>query len=598
LLLLMALGFASPFVNRTANTVRKKRLTVIALDRSFSMRADNRMAQARRQAHAVVSSLPGRDLAQVIAFDNRVQGLTTPDYAHPVLDAAIDSVEASDLDSSLGELARGLRTLAQSRDMTLDVHLFSDMQQTSMPQDFHDLDLRGSATLVLHRIGKAAPNWTVEAVSTPPNVYDPKRTHLRATVTGFSTPASDQRVELLLDGKLLDNTKTRVPPDGRAEVEFRGFNVPYGLHRGEVRISAGDQLTPDDRFYFSVERSDPRRVLFLYASGRDHQEFYYRSALESSSDTGLVMESAPLGQVQNKDLSRYAFVVLHDVGALDKAIEQKLCGYVMGGGSALVAIGPETIRAGRIPLSKIVLSESKETQGAGFVEAQHAALNAAGRFENVQFFVTGQWKPGEHDRVLARLADNSPLLVEEPMGEGRVLQFAAALDTSSSDFPLHASYLPFVAQTGRFLAGSEDTSATYVTGSAITLRRARTSKTAAEVTGPDGKRELSLDASKGSQSFTVDREGFYEVTRADGRRQLVAAHADRKESDLRTIPDETLELWRNTGDSAALQQTAESGGAETKPWSFWRYLLVLAGIAGVVEAAIARRHLEEAERTA
>ena len=66
------------------------------------------------------------------------------------------------------------------------------------------------------------------------------------------------------------------------------------------------------------------------------------------------------------------------------------------------------------------------------------------------------------------------------------------------------------------------------------LRRTRDQGTAADVIGPDGKHELSLAEATQALSFDLEREGFYEVQRADGRRMLMAAHADRRESDLTT----------------------------------------------------------------
>ena len=596
LLALLALGFASPFVNRTENSLRKKRVAVIAVDRSFSMRSGDRMAQARNAAHAIVRGLPVGQLAQVMAFDRRVENMTGLEIDRAALNAAIEAVQPTDLESSYGELVRALHVLAQSKDTALDVHLVSDMQQTSMPQDFHALALGETAILRTHQIGKPGPNWTVETVVTSPRVYDVTKTQLTATVAGWETPAAKPRVQLLLDGKAIDEKELPVPAAGHAEVEFRGFNVPFGEHRGEVRIDPADALTPDNRFLFSVERSEPLHILFLYSHGRARQAFYYKAALSSASDTGLDVEPFAVEQLEGKDLSRYAFVVLNDLGSLDKDIEQKICSFVMGGKAALVAIGPDTVRAGRIPLSKLAVTGVKQAQSASLTDSQRSPALGSNHFDNVQFFHTGRWTPGEDDRVIARLADRSPLLVEEPMGEGRILQFAASLDNTSSDFPLHAAYLPFVAQTGRYLSGGDAIAASYPAGSVITLRRIQGGKSGADVTGPDGKHELSLAQSKGNTSFEADREGFYDIVRADGRRLLVAAHADRRESDLRTVPEDTLELWRNTGNTSAAPQR-ESSKTETRRWSFWRYILILAIVAALVESFVARRYSQEGQRT-
>ena len=47
MLLLLALAFANPFVNRTSVVAAGRRMRVLAIDRSFSMRAGDRMEQAR-----------------------------------------------------------------------------------------------------------------------------------------------------------------------------------------------------------------------------------------------------------------------------------------------------------------------------------------------------------------------------------------------------------------------------------------------------------------------------------------------------------------------------------------------------------------------
>jgi hypothetical protein len=238
-----------------------------------------------------------------------------------------------------------------------------------------------------------------------------------------------------------------------------------------------------------------------------------------------------------------------------------------------------------------------ETQGAGFVDSQHAALAGAGRFENVQFSGTARWTPKANARVIAKLADGSPLLVEQPMGEGRVLIFASTLDNSTNDFPLHASYLPFVVQTGRYLAGAEETAASVTAGTAANLRHTRDQGTAADVIGPDGKHELSLSEATKALTFELGQDGFYEVQRADGRRLLIAVHADRRESDLTTVPDETLALWRNTGNTAL---DSQSGTVEqqTRARSLWRYALALVLVAALVESIFASRYIRQERQAA
>jgi hypothetical protein len=398
-------------------------------------------------------------------------------------------------------------------------------------------------------------------------------------------------VSLAINKRVIGTKEVSVPANGRAQVEFLGFDVPYGASRGEVTVAPADSLPQDDVFRFSVEREDPRRVLFLYTAGRSREPFYYKAAMESSAATGLTVEAAPLERAAGRDFSKYAFVVLNNAGEMDKDIAQALCAYVQKGGAALIALGGNSARAGKIPLAGERFTSQHVAQGAGYVDEQTPALAGVGRFQNVQFLDNVQFEPKAGARVLAKLADGSPLVVEERMGEGRMLIFTSTLDNSSNDFPLHASFLPFVVQSGHYLAGGEETGSSVVAGTAVTLRRSRKQGAAADVIGPDGKHELGLGEAAKALGFGLVKEGFYEVQRANGRRSVEAVHADRRESDLTQIPAETLDLWRNTGSSA----TAVTGSTEqqTVPWALWRYVLALALAAAIVESIFASRYLRE-----
>jgi hypothetical protein len=596
-LTLLAIAFANPFVNRTETLASRRKLTVIAIDRSFSMRYGTRMQEAKQAAHRVLAALRGQQLAQVIAIDSHVESLTQPEMDRGMLAGAIDSIRPNDRTSSFGELARALRVMDQTTGMRLDVHLVSDMQQTSMPPSFRDLQLGPHTALQLCPVGKRdASNWTVETVTTAAHVYDPAHTRLTATIAGWHTPATSRMVYLVLDNKVLASKDVNVPADGHAIAEFLGFEVPYGMHRGEVRIEPHDSLPNDDSFAFSVERSDPRKVLFLYAGGRSREAYYYKAAMESTSGTGLIVQPAPIEEARNTDFSRFAFVVVNDIGQLDPNASRALCGYLHRGGAALIALGPKSGNAGRVPLSGDLFSEERQVQGAGFVDKQHPALAGSGDFENVQFFASTRIQPKPSEHVIAKFADGSPLLLEEPMGEGRILIFASTLDNSTNDFPLHAAFLPFVVQSGHYLTGSEDTASSVVAGTAVALRRTRDQSTAADVIAPDGTHALSLGEAAKVLTFDLDRAGFYEVQRADGRRLLMAVHSDRRESDLTTIPGETLALWRNTGNMSIEGQPA-AVEQQTRPWTLWRYAMFLVLAAALVESVFASRYLRQERQT-
>ena len=599
LLLLIALAFANPFVSRVGGAAGGRKMLVIAVDNSFSMRFDDHLARAKQAALNAVSQLNPGERGQVLAVGSRVHFLTQPVEEADQLKAAIQGIQPSDEQSSYGELARALRTISQSSHIPLEVHFASDLQKSSMPPAFADLRLASDTKLVFHSVADSQdPNWMVESVTAPAKIYDPKKVRVQAVIAGVNTPAAKRTVSLALDGKVLESKTVDVPANGRVSAEFLSLDSPHGFHKGEIRIEPGDSLHEDDRFDFAIERTDPHPVLFLHPAGQDSDELYYRSALESVSEAGFTLEPLAVEQAANQSFSKYAFVVLCDVGSMPAGLENSLRAYVAGGGSLLIALGPLSAALSHVPVSNETIQGSSYAalNGSRFetvasADAEHPTLRRANKLDGVKFYQVIKVDPGQ-SRVIARLTNQVPLLLEKQVGEGRVIVFTSTFDKIGNDLPLHASFVPFVEETARYLGGQQDRSTNLAVDSYVELRSAKERGAAIDVTEPDGTHPFSLKDATTTQNFQVTREGFYEIHRANGRQEMIAVHADRRESDLTPIPQETLVLWKNTG----LGPDTPSGDGsapdtQARPWSLWRYALLLVLITAIIESVLASRYL-------
>ena len=596
MILLLALLFASPFIRRSAAASDGKKLTVVAVDRSFSMRYGDRLARAKNQAMQVLGNIKPGDQAQVIALAGQVQALTQVTNDAAALRAAVAAVQPGDSRASFGELARYLRTLSEGQKMPLEVHLASDLQKSAMPPGFADLRLAPATNLILHPVGGADKNWTVENVVAPRRVFDPKRVKIQATIAGFATPAAKRNVTLLLNGRELQSKSVDVPENGRGQVEFLGLDAPYGFSKGEVRIDSGDALPGDDRYYFSTERTDPRKVLFIDDGRRPRAELYFRAALDSSGDGGFQMETLRPEVASGATFTNYAFVVLNDLGSVPENLDNSLQHYVNAGGSLLVSLGPGSAVLPRVPVldEAIQASSYAGREGDRFltvtdIDAGHPALRSVERFTGVKFYQAIHVGSAK-SRVLAKLNDQTPLVLERTIGEGKVLAFTSTFDNVLNDLPIHASWVPFVAQTALYLGGGgAEQPVNLAVDTYVELRAGDSKGAAAEVSDPDGKRVLSLEEAVKARNFALDREGFYEIKTAAGRRSLVAVHADRRESDLAPIPPETLDLWKGTGgvDATSTGGAAGAGEAADKPWGLWPYILLLLLGVAVAESVVA-----------
>ncbi|MBV9743389.1 MAG: VWA domain-containing protein, partial [Acidobacteriia bacterium] len=595
---LIALAFAQPYIQQKLLPVsRSNRVTVLAIDNSLSMRADGRLDQAKRMAKALISGLRPGERAEVLGFGSRVQVMSEITDDHSPLNSGVDSIEPSDARTSYAELVRSLRSISQATKQPLDVHLYSDMQQSGMPGNFNDLRLNAAVRLEPHPIdSKPVANFAVENVVAPRRVYDNKKARVLATIVGSNNQKAQRRVTLVLNQREIESKTVEVPENGRATVEFLSLEAPFGANRGEVRIDSADALPNDDRFYFSVEHVEPRRALFVHEAGNTSGLRYFHDALEASGQSAFVIDPATVEQTANTSPSKYAFVVLSDVPGLSPAFENELRSYVRNGGSVLIALGHYAVANAKVPVSdnrvdgsRYAGREGERFQTVAWLDSGHPSIQQDNRWDAVKFYQAIRVNPGKA-HVVARLTDGTPLLLDEQSGEGHILVFTSTFDDVENDFPKSNAFVPFVDQTARYLGRLNDTQANVFVGSFAELRDSKEKGAAVDVLDPKGERALSLEEAARAQNIQFTMAGFWDIRRPNGRNEMVAVNADRHESDLTPIPQETLALWENTAQGTA-EAGGESGDSMPKPLSLWWYVMLAVLALAVAESLLGNRHL-------
>src|SRR5437667_248467 len=112
LVALLVLAFAHPYIQRQVLPgSRSNQVTVLAIDNSLSMRAGNRLDQAKQAAKSVVGGLRVGQRAQVIAFGSRAQVMSEVTDDHRALNAGIDAITASDARPSYADRSGTLRSI-------------------------------------------------------------------------------------------------------------------------------------------------------------------------------------------------------------------------------------------------------------------------------------------------------------------------------------------------------------------------------------------------------------------------------------------------------------------------------------------------------
>lgn len=610
LLFLVVLAFANPFIRR-ASAGANGRLLLIVMDNSFSMRAGTRFADAMTAAKKVLAARPSGQRAQIMVLGDQLQVLTQPIQDGKALQAALASVQPGDSHGNLGELGRGLRAMADTVHTPVELHLFSDMQKTGMPANFADMVLPGNVSVVLHHVGEkaAVPNWTVESVQSPAQLEDPKdlkKSRMQAVIAGYETPAASKTVSLMIGGKLAARKAVNVPANGRATVEFAPLDVAYGDNRCEIRVDGADGFPADDVGVFTVRRSDPEKVLFVHAAGEARSALYFGNALAAAAQSSFVLQPINAEQSTDVDPTKFAFVVLSDTMSLPSIFENSLTQYVRSGGSVLIAAGLGASHQGMIPIwgEKAGQAHFYSRDGSFASVAQtdlaHPVLSGdapgegAAGWSSLKFFYATGVNAGSA-RVVARLSDGTPLLLDKQLGEGHVLLLTSGLENLTNDLPLHPAFVAFVDRSARYLSGNDRLTGSRVVGSFVQLRAAavqpKVQGASVEVIDPDGKRPLSLSEAATVQSFELTRAGFYQVRFANGKNALLAVNPDRRESDLESMPEDVLQLWTGTGGTVPAAETAAAAQESKSRVSLWWYVMLVALAAALAESIIGANYL-------
>ena len=106
--------------------------------------------------------------------------------------------------------------MEQTKGMGLDVDLISDMQKTSMPPNFHDLQVGPHTTLRLDSVSKG-PRTELDSGkcnSTGAGLRSEARSR-EGNGGRLADSAENRKVSLVLDGKTVETREVNVPANGQ-----------------------------------------------------------------------------------------------------------------------------------------------------------------------------------------------------------------------------------------------------------------------------------------------------------------------------------------------------------------------------------------------
>jgi hypothetical protein len=564
-LVLLALAFARPFF-ATGAAARAATATIVALDTSASMSAPGRFDRARQLARAALDRAQG-DLVGVVTFadaadvaarptSDRVLAAAAIDRAAPGFGATRYRTGRATASEQLMAATGGRGTIVVVTD--LQASGWDEGDRAAVPAD---------ARVQVVDAGELPANVAVTAASALGD-------RIVATVHNASARPRDVRAHLAIDGRAAGDATASLGADESGDVVFPA--APRGL-AASVTVEDPGGNPADDVRYVALSGSARPTVLLVTSNGSaEHDAFYVQRALAAGPRatydvalaSGAQLSAEGKGSQRDRLGSHPAVIVLSTRG-LERRGREALAEYVRGGGGLLLAVGPDVdaeVAADLLGGSNTIRIVPARAQAADVrtlapADIRHPVFRpfagAAAPLALVRFR-TSAAVDGSQCQTLARFSSGDKALLECGAGDGRALVLASDLDNRWNDFPLHASFVPFLHEAVRYLSSAHAHAAEYAVGDA-----------------PAG---------------VPRRPGVYPIRGTpNGVERRVAVNVDPREADASRLTADEFQAAVTHLQASAVPAARREAREQEDTQHLWQYALALMAITLAVEGVVASR---------
>jgi Aerotolerance regulator N-terminal/von Willebrand factor type A domain len=539
-LVLLALAFARPFL-ASSRADQPAGVTIVALDTSLSLSAPGQLEKAKTLAREAIAAAPASDLVGVVTFSNNARIAREPSGDRSLAVTAVnDAVTTFGATRYRTALSRASAAIEGRRGTIVVV---TDLQEGGW--DAGDRATVPASTEVrVADVGAPPPNLAVTSARAAGD-------RVLATIRNAGPAAREVRVRLMVDGRIAGEATAAMAPGQSSEVALPGAR---GVE-ASVTIEDPSGVQADNVRYLVLNNQIRPLVLVLTASSDSAREgLYVRHALMAEGAGGAVYDveqpgGVALGTWDGPRMAREAAVIVLSTRGLDRHGRQLLTDYVKQGGGLLIAAGPDIdrdvaaeISGGAMALEAQALGrEQPGSRSFVPVDARHPVFDAFGSLRTSLGLVTFSRiaiVSAPSCETLATFTSGETALVECPANDGRVLVFASDLNNAWNDFPRRPTFVPFLHEMVRYLAGARPNAGDYVVGAAPAGVNDKPGIAVVRASGvPDRRVSVNVDPLESNPARLTSGEFLAAVTRLQDTARVEGRLEDQQQ-------EERQRLWR------------------------------------------------------
>lgn len=614
-ILFLVLGFARPTLKGASGNGAMRTSAVLLLDRSLSMsyrvRDGTLFDRARDRVKEVLQLFDTQDDVRLFQVDDRVEEVRPgrPDRLAARLEVLKSTHRGTDFRSALDA---ALSHVSRSAIQNKELYVISDFLRNGWAA-VPDTLFRGrdvSVFCIPVRLSEAN-NVGIRDVSPLEGILAAgSASTLRVSLTDYGGPVRLRApVQVYLDGRRIGQQVIRTEPGASRRLHFRfaperGGQVP-------LRVELGDDDLAADNVYTSV-LNVPERIRVLLVAENEDEAYFVSKALEAGSVQTVSVRTVRPDELNADLLYRTDAALLFNVPRLPAGILKFMENRVRNGMGLMILLGDRVdfrfynsaLLPGLFPASLVGIegSPGQETTYHRLREppSDHSIFKAIASAEGLRsprFYAYIRIRLGETAKPVLRFRNGDPALAETGVGAGRVMLFAAGLNTDRrwTDLPLTGFFVPFIHRLNRYLAAGSPGQADYSVGDRVYRNRSNVQAREALLKPPKGEPRTIWPEQRGVQSVwpvgEVDIPGVWEIYARDRLADRFAVRIDPDEGDPTPASQERLKRVFGgarlrivePGASPADAIREARGGTE-----LWRHALGLAFILMIVEAIVVR----------
>lgn len=602
--ILLALGFARPFFNRSADqapTPTPVRRVVLLIDQSASMQRGNLWSEARGKVRSVLRDLTSADQAAVLLFAGDVGPLVSfADWAAAPAGDRAGLVEgrlaattpgwgATRLDQALIRAA-DLLTEEEALGAQREIVLISDLQEGSRLNWLQPYAWPEGVVLKVEPLeppaGSNAGLAYAGELRTRGAAAD-RSVRVRVTNDGASRNEAFRLTWRDTDGNPVGEPVPLQAPPGQSRIVTLDLPDTSPLPR-QIRLE-GDDHPFDNTVHVLPPPVAETTVLYLGddvpAVSRGSLFFLERAFQETPRQVIRLLPRKPDEPLSPGDLAEAVLIIATTI--LPPATQSAVEARVAAGGTALFVApeapaGPSSPPVGNArKYAMLAEIDFQHPLFAPFADPRFSDFTKI-RFWQHRSLTEPEHSPSESDspaRVLARFDDQSPALIEAPQGRGRRLTLASGWNADDSTLALSTKFVPLLYSLVDLAGGAPAAASQYLIGDTLPLA-SFVSPAGTTLRLPDGSESV-IDADAGDFTGTI-RRGVYRLEGA-GKPVEFAVNLDPAESRTAPLAVGELEAFgvREVADPARIVTNArreaqvQRGELEARQ-KLWRWLLAAA----------------------